>query len=158
MTRPQFFLISSAIIFLLERILPALTSWPVFIFPVFVILFMLTSKGGASELPYIIIASFIFDFFSGLSFGLLTIAILIVFLTIHLTKIFLNIKDRSPIFILILSLVFVFEYFFLLSVKISPRLVISQAPVILLETVVLLIFMGVMFRKANSRPSSNFAG
>jgi hypothetical protein len=59
----------------------------------------------------------------------------------------LSIGGRSLIFTLALSLVFVFEYFFLLSVKISPRAVLSQAPVILLEAVLLLIPMKFLFGK-----------
>jgi hypothetical protein len=147
MTRTKFFIISSAIIFVLERALSIIAPWPIFIFPIFVILFVLTSKSDTDGLPYIIIISFIFDFFSGLPFGLLTVAILAVFLTIYLAKAFLSISGRPMIFTLALSLVFVFEYFFLLSVKISPRAVLSQAPVILLEAVLLLIPMKFLFGK-----------
>lgn len=147
MTRPKFFIISSAIIFILERILQPLFSFPIFIFPVFVILFVLTSKKDTDELPYIIIASFIFDFFSGFTFGWLTVAILVVFITIYLVKAFFNIDGKSPVLSLVISLIFIFEYFLLLSIKTSPRLLIFQAPLIFSESVILLIPMRFLLQR-----------
>ena len=158
MTRTKFFIISSVIIFVLERVLSAVVPWPVFIFPVFTILFGLSIAGDIlAYLPHIAIAALFFDFFSGLPFGWFTIAILVVFLTIYLARNFLSVGGESLIFALVFSLIFIFEHFFLLSIKTSPRLVISQAPLILFESVILLIFMRVIFRKVINRPSSNFA-
>ncbi len=159
MTQTKFFIISSAIIFVLERVLQPLFSFPIFIFPVFIVLFGLLNAGDIlAYLPHVAIAALFFDFFSGLPFGWFTIAILAVFLTIYLARSFLNIGRGSFIFTAVLYLVFIAEYFFLLSIRISPRFVISQAPLIFIEAVTLFIFMRVMFIKASSRPSSNFAG
>ncbi len=148
MTRPQFFIISSAVIFILERVFQPLFSFPVFIFPVFIVLFGLLSAGDIlTYLPQVAIAALCFDFFSGLPFGWFTIAIFAVFLTIYLARSFLNIRSGPLIFTAALYLFFIFEYFFLLSFRTSPHLVISQAPLILAESAILLILMKPLFRK-----------
>ena len=148
MTRTQFFIISSTIIFVLERVSQPLFSFPIFIFPVFIVLFGLLSAGDIlAYLPHVAIAALCFDFFSGLPFGWVTIATLAVFLTIYLARSFLNISSGSLIFTTVLYLVFIAEYFFLLSIRVSPRSVISQAPLILLEAVLLLIPMRFFFGK-----------
>mgnify|MGYP001574645566 CR=1 FL=1 len=148
MTRTKFFIISSAVIFVLERVLSIVVPWPIFIFPVFVVLFGLLSTGDIlAYLPYVAVAAIFFDFFSGLPFGWFTIAMLAVFLTIYLARNFLNISGGSLIFTAILCLIFIFEYFFLLSIRVSPRFVISQAAVIAAEAIILLIPMRFLFRK-----------
>ncbi len=140
MTQTKFFIISSAVIFILERVFQPLFSFPVFIFPFFIILFGLLSAGDIlSYLPHVAIAALCFDFFPGLPFGWFTIAMLAVFLTIYLARNFLNINSGSLVFTAVLYLVFIFEYFFLLSIRFSPRFVVSQAPLILTEAVILLI-------------------
>ncbi len=154
MTRTKFFIISSAIIFILERIFQPLFSFPIFIFPVFIVLFALLSAGDIlAYLPHVAIATLFFDFFSGLPFGWMTIAMLAVFLTIYLARNFLNIHGGSLIFTAVLYLVFIFEYFFLLSIRFSPRFVISQTPLILAESVILLIPMKFLLQKfLNPKP------
>ncbi len=147
MTQTKFFIISSAIIFILEQVFQPLFSFPIFIFPVFIILFALSAHDILNYLPHIAVAALFFDFFSGLPFGWFTIAMLAVFLTIYLARIFLNISGGRLIFAAVLYLVFVAEYFFLLSLRTPPRLVISQAPLILTEAIILLIPMKFFFRK-----------
>ena len=148
MTQTKFFIISSAIIFALERVLQPLFSLPIFIFPIFIVLFGLLSAGDIlAYLPHVAIATLCFDFFSGLPFGWMTIAMLAVFLTIYLARSFLNIRSGPLIFTAALYLFFIFEYFFLLSFRTSPHLVISQAPLILAESAILLILMKPLFRK-----------
>lgn len=147
MTQTKFF-ISSAIIFVLERTLSVVAPWPIFIFPVFVVLFGLSSAGGIlAYLPQVAVVALFFDFFSGLTFGFMTIAILAVFLTIYLAKTFFNVDGKSPIILFAVSLVFLVEYFLILSIKISPRALVPQAPIILVETVVLFILMKFFFGK-----------
>ena len=139
MTRTKFFILSSIIIFALERVLSTMTPWPIFIFPVFVILFGLISDDDiTNDLPYVMIAAVFFDFFSGFAFGTLIIAILTVFLTIYLTRLFLNIGGRSLVSTIILSLIFIFEYLFLLSFE-MPKIFLSQALAILAESIILII-------------------
>jgi len=154
MTRTNFFIISSVIIFILERVLQPLFSFPVFIFPVFVVLLGLLSVGDIlAYLPHVAIAALCFDFFSGLPFGWMTIAMLAIFLTIYLARNFLNITSGSLIFTVILYLVFITEYFFLLSIRVSPRFVISQAPLILAEAIILLIPVKLLLQKfLSSKP------
>ena len=154
MARTKFFIIFSAVIFILERILQPLISFPIFIFPVFIVLLGLLSAGDIlAYLPHVAIAALCFDFFSGLPFGWFAIAMLAVFLTIYLARSFLNISNGSLIFIAVLYLVFIAEYFFLLSLKNSPRMVISQAPLILTEVVILLIPTKLLLQKfLNPKP------
>jgi hypothetical protein len=142
------------IIFILERVLQPLFSFPVFIFPVFVVLLGLLSVGDIlAYLPHVAIAALCFDFFSGLPFGWMTIAMLAIFLTIYLARNFLNITSGSLIFTVILYLVFITEYFFLLSIRVSPRFVISQAPLILAEAIILLIPVKLLLQKfLSSKP------
>jgi hypothetical protein len=148
MTQTKFFIIFSAVIFVLERIFQPLFSFPIFIFPLFVIFFGLSAAGDMVKyLPCVAIAALFFDFFSGLPFGWMTIAILIVFLTMYLARIFLDITGRPLIFTTAFYLVFVFEYFFLLSIRISPRFVISQTLFILAESIILLVLLKFLFRK-----------
>ncbi|MEK7153989.1 MAG: hypothetical protein AAB792_00330, partial [Patescibacteria group bacterium] len=144
----KFFIISSAVIFVLERVLSIVVPWPIFIFPVFVVLFGLLSTGDIlAYLPYVAVAAIFFDFFSGLPFGWFTIAMLAVFLTIYLAHHFLNIGSGSFVFTALLYLVFITEYFLLLSIRSSPRFVISQAAVIAAEAIILLIPMRFLFGK-----------
>lgn len=154
MIKPQFFITSSVIIFILERVLQPLFSFPIFIFPVFIVLFGLLSAGDIlTYLPHVTIAALCFDFFSGLPFGWMTIAMLAIFLTIYLARNFLNITSGSLIFTVILYLVFITEYFFLLSIRVSPRFVISQAPLILAEAIILLIPVKLLLQKfLSSKP------
>ena len=154
MTRTHFFIISSVIIFILERVLQPLFSFPVFIFPVFIVLFGLLSAGDILVyLPHVAIAALCFDFFSGLPFGWMTIAILAVFLTIYLARSFLNISSGLLIFTVVLYLVFITEYFFLLSIRISPRFLISQIAFISVEAIILLIPVKFLLQKfLNPKP------
>lgn len=141
MTKHQFFAVGSAVIFLLERALPALTNLPLFFFPVFVILFFLTSKNHIADLPYVAVAALFFDFFSGYRFGFFTAAILTTCLLMHLFKSRISVNTQSFFSLFFYSLFFIFGFLILLSFQ--PRLfMISWLP-ILIETVAisLLIFL-----------------
>ena len=151
MSRAQFFIIGSAVIFLLERALPALTSWPVFIFPVFVILFMLVSRNNAADLPYITIAAIIFDFFSGYPFGFFTIAILGLVAAIFIFKSRFNVEPTSFISLAIYLLLFVFAYFALVSIKSNSAILLSQAPVIIIETLIIFALFVLAARLTNAK-------
>lgn len=124
-----------------------LTSWPVFIFPVFVILFMLTSKNDTGELPYVAVASLIFDFFSGYRFGFFTFAILAVVLAIFLFKTRFNVDPRSLFSLAVYTLLFIFAYFATLLIKSDLRLMISQAPVIIIQAMAIFLIFTFASRK-----------
>ena len=147
MSRLQFFIIGSAVIFLLERVLPVLASWPLFIFPVFIILFMLTSKSDADELVYVFAASFIFDFFSGYRFSFFTFTIFAVVLAIFLFKTRFNVSRQSLFSLAIYTFIFTFAYFAIISIKSSPRFLIAQAYTIMAEVIVVFIMFNLAFRK-----------
>ena len=154
MTQTKFFIIFSVIIFVLERVFQPLFSFPVFIFPLFVIFFGLSAAGDILiYLPYLAIVALFFDFFSGLPFGWMIIAILIVFLTIHLARKFLDITNRSLIYTATFYLIFVFEYFFLLSIKTSPHFLVSQSWFIMIESLILMVLFRFIFRRLIVRNS-----
>jgi hypothetical protein len=98
-------------------------------------------------LPYLAIVALFFDPFSGLPFGWMTIAILAVFLTIYLARNFLDIAGKPLLFISAIYLVFVFEYFFLLSIKTLPHFVVLQSWFIIAESVILMTLFRFLFRK-----------
>lgn len=147
MSRTQFFVITSAVIFLLERVLPVLTSWPLFIFPVFAILFLLSSKNDAEELVFVVAISLFFDFFSGYTFGFSTLAILAVVLAVFFFKTRFNVNSQSFFSLAIYTLVFTFAYFAALSIKSAPSLIISQTPTVIIETLILFALFVFSFRK-----------
>ena len=146
MTRLQFFIITSVVIFVLERVLPALFPSPIFIFPVFAILFLLTSKHDADELVYVIIAALFFDFFSGYRFGFMTLAILAVALAMYFFKTRFNSSSQSPFSLASYSLIFIFIFFAILSIQSDPRLIITQGPAIITETLILFVIFILWFR------------
>ena len=151
MSRTQFFIIGSAVIFLLERGLPALTNWPFFIFPVFVILFMLVSCNNAADLPHVTVATLLFDFFSGYPFGFFTIAILGLAVAIFIFKSRFNVEPTSFIPLAIYSLLFVFAYFVIVSIKSKSAILLSQVPIIITETLIVFSLVILMARYAKFR-------
>lgn len=147
MSRPQFFIIGSAVIFLLERALPALTSWPLLLFPVFAILFLLTSKNDAGEFVYVIITALIFDFFSGYIFGIFTFAVLAMALGIFLFKTRISVNHNSFFLTFIYSLIFIFMFLALLSIQSSPRILFSTAFIVLIQAAVIVAPFTMLLRK-----------
>ncbi|MEK7151249.1 MAG: hypothetical protein AAB784_00850 [Patescibacteria group bacterium] len=147
MSRLQFFAVILTVIFVIERILSMLISWPIFIFPIFIILFLLTSKNDTDELSYVVGATLFFDFFSGFTFGLLTIATFAVSLIIHFLKNRLNINRQSVVSLLIFSLIFIFIYFAILSIALNSRLIINQFLTILIETIIMLLVFIIAFSR-----------
>ncbi|OGN05167.1 MAG: hypothetical protein A2831_01640 [Candidatus Yanofskybacteria bacterium RIFCSPHIGHO2_01_FULL_44_17] len=147
MPRLQFFVTMSVVIFVVERILPLMVSWPIFIFPVLAILFMLTSKNEAREMSYIVIASLFFDFFSGYIFGWATLIILAVVLIIFFFKTRFNVSSQPILSLAIYTLIFTFVYFAILSVKSDLRFMTSQSTAIIIETLILFLIFNFTFRK-----------
>lgn len=149
MSRPQLILTGSLVLFLLERILPTLIYWPVFIFPVFVILFMLTSRNGAREIPYIVVISLVFDFFSGYHYGFMIIIILFIVSAIIFFKTYFSVDPQSFLSLAVYTLVFSFAYFALISIKSGFRIgeLITRIPTITIEIAAVFI----VFNLVNTR-------
>lgn len=144
MSRVQFFVIGSAVIFVLERALPALISWPLFLFPVFAVLFLLTSKSDAADLPYVAAASIFFDFFSGRQFGFFTLTLMTICLSIYLFKGRINTNAESFFSLFFYSLIFVFGFLLLLSFQLSFQpwpFIISWPPILTETTAISLIIL-----------------
>ncbi len=123
-----------------------LTNWQIFIFPVFVIIFLLTSKRDGEELVYVMIAAFIFDFFSGYRFGFMTFVILVIALAIYLFKTRFNVEPRSFLSLAIYSLIFTLLYFTILSTWSKPSLIIDQFPIITTETLISFFVFNFLFK------------
>ncbi len=92
-------------------------------------------------------ATLFFDFFSGFTFGLLTIATFAVSLIIHFLKNRLNINRQSVVSLLIFSLIFIFIYFAILSIALNSRLIINQFLTILIETIIMLLVFIIAFSR-----------
>ncbi len=144
MKKNYFFIISAVIIFVLEWFQP-LVHYPFFLFPVFVVPFLLLSRDNVSDLLPVVLASLFFDFFSGFRFGFSTLVILGIFLSIHLIKNFIDIDPRAPVIIFLLACVFVVEYILLFSILSPLTLGFSNLSVIFVETGILFIFTFFMF-------------
>lgn len=147
MSRLQFFITSSAVIFLLERILPSLISVQIFFFPVFVILFILTSRDEARELSYIVIPSIFFDVFAGFYFGLFTGSILILYLLICLFKKMIKVEADAYFLIFIYSVFFSFAFIVMISTPSSIVSAIVQWRQIISQTIIVFIVFLIFSRR-----------
>ena len=128
-----------------------LVSWPIFIFPVFVILFTLAVSVGKQDLFYVVAASLIFDFFSGFRFGMFTLTILAVLLSIHLFKNQISVSPGPSFSTFFYSLIFVFIFFAILSFSaIGP--VVKFYRVLLVEAVIIYIFFMIFIRTVSHDP------
>lgn len=146
MKKPLIFFVFITVIFILERF-QIIFHLPMILFPAFIVLFMLL-EDSVSALPYIIGSGFFFDLFSGFVFGWVTISILVVYFTINLAKRFISIGNGSFFFLLIVSFIFIAEYFLVLSAR-TPRLAIfGNLPALIGETLVVSALMIVASRKA----------
>ncbi|MBI2062944.1 MAG: hypothetical protein HYT61_01735 [Candidatus Yanofskybacteria bacterium] len=146
MSRFKFFLITSAAIFFMERFLPTLASWPVFIYPIFVVIFMLSCKNNTGELSYIVAVSFVFDFFSGYRLGFFTFAILFLALAIFLFKTRFNISQHSLLSFVVYTIIFIFAYFAIFSIGSSSRLIVDRFFFIIIETAAVFLIINFLLR------------
>ena len=138
-------------IFVVERFLPAIINWPIFIFLIFVILFMLTSKDEARDLFYIAIASIFFDLFSGFRFGFFVIALLLVSLCVHLFKNRINVNTKSFFLTIVYSLIFVFIFTVILSIRNMAGIMLLTKPIFLAETIIISVLLQFFFKLNDSR-------
>jgi len=146
MNKLIFFLFVVAL-FVIERVFQAVFNFPIFVFPVFVILLILHSQKEERDIVGIILVSLIFDFFSGFNFGIYTLAIFLVCVTIYFLKTRMNINARTFISSAVLAIIFVIEFFLILSVASSPRVLISQAVWLILETAIWTIVLELILKK-----------
>jgi len=143
MSRTRFFIIGTAVIFVLERVLPALTSWPLFIFSFFVILFMLAGENEARDLFYVAVAAIFFDIFSGFNLGLFIISILIICLLTHLFKNWIKIEADSFFPMFVYSFIFILGFITLMSAWLLSVPPISRWPIIISESIIVFIIFSV---------------
>lgn len=141
MFRSKFFIIASAIIFIVERILQSAVYWPVLIFPIFAVLFILVNSDDATGLFFVAGASIVFDFFSGFKLGVFTLAILAAYLLAHLFKKYFNVNPKSLPSLFLFSVICVLAFAALLSLGYSLGSLVSEAKAILAETAVLSLLM-----------------
>jgi hypothetical protein len=142
-----FFYLFAGLLFVIERALQIFFNFPSFIFPVFAVLFILHSREELQDLTGIVVMSLLFDLFSGFSFGIYTFAIFAVCITIYFLKTRLNINARTFSSSVTLAVIFIFEFFLILSVVSSPRVLIDWAGWIIAETIVLVILLDLVLRK-----------
>ena len=77
MSKAGIFFVSCSVIFFIDRMFVHFFEWQTFLFPISGILFMLEDKNGDGNIIQLVAVSLVFDFFSGYSFGLTTIVLLI---------------------------------------------------------------------------------
>ncbi len=136
------FLIFVLIVFVAERLLGPNIPMASLVFPIFIIVFaMMSGNNVVSDLSYILIATVFFDLLSGFQFGVLSLVISVVFVSIYFAKELLNIDRRSPALIFFLSFIFVAEYILLFSMFTPIKISISSAGSIVIQTAVILFIM-----------------
>ncbi|MEX2053074.1 MAG: hypothetical protein WD898_02495 [Candidatus Paceibacterota bacterium] len=136
------FLIFVLIVFAVERLLGPVIHMASLIFPIFVILFtMMSTNDSVSDLSYILVATIFFDLLSGFRFGILTLVVSVVFISIYFSKELLNVDRRSPAFIFFLAFVFITEYILLFSTFTPIKISVSNISSIVIQTAVVLFIM-----------------
>ena len=132
------FLTSAAVIFVLERLLPFIITWPIFLFPVFAVILLLKSRDLNQTAGRLALTGLVFDFFSGYEFGRLTLVLLVLIFSIFLAKKVLVINPSSFLSLLIFSVLFGAEYLILLSFKFSAGELWFQLPFWFLQCLIVL--------------------
>lgn len=115
-----------------------------FTFPIFAIAFLVAGHNRLRDLLWLILASLVFDFFSGFEFGFLTGLIIILAPCIQLTRKFLTINSRSLISLLFFSIIFSLGFFFLLMFQLPPRHIFSRLPQLLVQSAVISLMVAVV--------------
>ena len=118
-----------------------------FFFPIFAITFLVAGHNRLRDLLWLILASLVFDFFSGLEFGFLTGLIIILALIIEFAGRFFTIKSRSLISLFFFSMIFSLGFFFLLTLQLPARHVFSRLPPLLLKSSVIVLAAAVVLTK-----------
>lgn len=129
MINPRRFLLITALIFGLERLLP-LTGLAISIFPLFLILFLLKSKNYPNDFNWLVGPTLAFDFFSGIQFGLFSLLILGAAGIIYLARQKLAVDQNRLISFFFFYFIFVMGYGVLFWLKL-PR---PQFLITVLET------------------------
>lgn len=146
MSKPTFFIIAIPVIFFLEHLHP-LVRRPLFVFPVFIILFILISRRSSGNLGYVVASSLIFDIFSGFAFGWLTGAVLAVYLTALAIKKFIAISLDSWLKLIILTILLTGEYVLLMLIKSDIRVLADNAVSIIGQTAIFAAIFVLIFKK-----------
>ncbi|MGD0976967.1 MAG: hypothetical protein ABR875_01575 [Minisyncoccia bacterium] len=147
------FIIIVGIIFILERTLPFFWSGSIFIFPVFAILYLVSSKKFSHDIPRIFFASLLFDVFSGFSFGIYTLAILATGLLIYIGKKRFVLGERSVIFGFIFTLLFVIIFFGMFSFELPLKYILSRLPAAIIESSIIYAILYIIMKRV--RPANS---
>lgn len=110
MIKRRYFIFILAVIFLGERLWPMTGLDPLFLFPLFAVVFLLRSRDFSRDFGWLAAPSLFFDLFSGFEFGIFSLVILFVAWTIYLARRYLAINQTSILSLVILYLFFVGEY------------------------------------------------
>lgn len=126
-------ILSFIIIFIVESLFRYLGISFVLIFPTFVIVLVFVDD-VTRLLPLIVIASVLFDPFSGLSFGVSIFLLLLVIGTIQLVRSRIALPSESMIGVILVSVVFMLEYVLLSGFFVGFSIVLQQLTVIIIGT------------------------
>lgn len=124
-----------------------LTDWPLFVFPLFVIIFILLGRNLVSDITYAAVAGIFFDPFSGYNLGLFMIAILVVSFGTQALKRRINIDRSSFFLVFIFSAIFITLFLIVISSGRAMNSVLKIAP----ELLVQIVFMNIIMLILNQR-------
>lgn len=126
--------------------MPFFIPFSIIIFPSFAVLFLLRSQNYNRDFTLVIVASIIFDFFSGFEFGAFIFAVILAALIVYLIKKEFAISSNSllvSVFFSLLIILFVFSFVFIL-LKLPIKYIITQLPVLGIESLIT-IFVLIIF-------------
>lgn len=145
-----YFILVIGIIFSLERLLPFIFFRPVLVFPVFVILYLLTSVNFSRDLTRVVATSLLFDVFSGYPFGYFTLAIIILGLSIYFVKKqFIIMRGWSYVWGIFFFFLFIIEFLAFSMFRVPYSYFLKQLPIILIENLAIYLAMLLIFKKTN---------
>jgi hypothetical protein len=128
-------------IFIFERLLPFVSPFPVFIYPIFLVFYLLNSSKFSRDFMILFFVSIFFDLFSGYSFGYFTIAMVTMSgIIFYGKKQFMT--NNHPVFSGISFIaIFILLYFGCILYLIPSMNLIDQLPILLISSFLVYFIM-----------------
>jgi hypothetical protein len=135
--------------FLLDVVLRDTIPEIAFLFPILIIFVILVSGDIADTVTYVVSISLVYDLVSGLPMGYFTITTLVVLLTAGFLKKSLIMQVESLILLIAISIPFLLEYYFLLSLLALKSVSIAGIIVILPFSFLILSILYFVFNRVD---------
>ncbi len=147
MTRGYHFVIIVGLIFLFDRLSPIMAIHFIYLFPIFTVMILLGSPKYIQDFQRLAIAGFIFDPFSGFTFGFFSLIIFTMGLTIYLARKQLSVDQNSLFPSIIFFLIFMTEFHFLLAIKLPLNYLVTVLPETLGYSIIFYLLFFFTFQK-----------